>query len=224
MQPASPWRSPITKMSALPKASARPSSGWRGRNRTRSRPSSLTRAARAACRAPPPMSTHSMPGSPRSRAAASTNVSRFCERPRLPECMTTKGSASPWARAKALSLGRGMMAAQSAQLWITVTRAGSAPFPSTRRSRMVSPTATIRSARATRARPTLSSAASIRRLRKLSMRRVTSGKRSWQTYTKRAPARRAAYRAARPMIGGSVSATTTSGRAARRPATQAEKK
>ena len=55
--------------------------------------------------------------------------SRFCDRPTLPECITTNRSSRPCARAKALSFGPGTIASQSAQLWITWTRPGPRPFP-----------------------------------------------------------------------------------------------
>ena len=89
---------------------------------------------------------------------------------------------------------------------------------------MVSPTATTRSAPRTSERLTRSRTASTRRLRKPSISCVTSGKTSWERKTKPAPVRLAAFLAARPMMGGSVSATTTSGRPIIGFASQAEAK
>ena len=52
----------------------------------------------------------------RSRSAASSRRPRFCDRPMLPACMTTKRSCRPWARAKALSFAERQHGAESAQL------------------------------------------------------------------------------------------------------------
>ena len=69
-----------------------------------------------------------------------------CERPTFPECITTNLPASPWARENGLSFEAGTIASQSAQLWITLMFEGSAPFVSTSRRFIVSPSAMTRSA------------------------------------------------------------------------------
>ena len=56
-----------------------------------------------------------MSGTREMRAAASITTSRSWDRPMLPECMTTNGSARPCARENAFRFGPGTIAEQSAQ-------------------------------------------------------------------------------------------------------------
>ena len=114
--------------------------------------------------------------------------------------------------------GQAESADVSAQFEMTTVRSGDAPLFSISRRRIVSPIAMLRAARRTRNVFTAWSAPLIVSLWKSSSSTVTSGNTSWNAITSGARNRRPASHAARPMIGGSVSATTTSGLSSRRPA------
>ena len=145
--PASPFARPTTCTSALESESGSRSRFWYGRNRTVSVDlEALRERDHLPCRAPKPAITIRTSSRSRRNVAARTRLSRSCACPTLPECMTTKRPTRSCFRAHALSRGCGVIARVSTQFGITRSRSGGAPFAS-RRSRIVSPIATIRSAR-----------------------------------------------------------------------------
>src|SRR3954471_4190598 len=158
MNPSMPALSDTRKASAVANESCSSAFGWYGRKRTFVMPRDAVIASRARRLDPSPTIATVSRSFDRSRSAASTRTSRFCDRPTFPECISTNRSASPCSRANGLSFGPGTIASQSAQLWITRRRAGSAPFSSTSRRRIRSPSATMPSACRSRYRLIRSSA------------------------------------------------------------------
>ena len=124
--------------------------------------------------------------------------------------MTTNRPTRPCFSAQSLSRGCGVIARVSTQFGITRRRSGGAPFASSR-SRIVSPIATIRSARRryapTRPRSTPITAG----LRSRSSSVAISGKTSWLMTSTGAPTRLPTRTPRSPMIGGSVMQRTRSG-------------
>ena len=199
-------------MSALDRESGSRSRFWYGRKRTVSSTSSRSASASIwAWRAPKPAMTMRRSSRSRRKVAERTRLSRSCACPTLPECMTTKRPTRSCRVAHSLSRGCGVIARVSTQFGMTRSRSGGAPFASSR-SRMVSPIATIRSARRryapTRPRRTPITAGLLSRLSSVAI----SGNTSWLMTRTGAPMRSPTTTPMSPMIGGSVMQTTRSGR------------